>query len=200
MLTLAILAGGKSDRMGQDKALMSLLGRPLIQHVIERLGSLADEIIISTNSPADYAFLGLSLVEDFQFGKGPLAGLNASLIMAKYPFVAAVACDMPFASRSLFEYELDFIVKTEADVAIPVTESGLEPLHAIYQRETCLPAVQTALDGGSYKLIDWLSKVNTRMIPHEVVLQFDPSGLAFRNINTPEELMLTENLARSKEE
>jgi molybdopterin-guanine dinucleotide biosynthesis protein A len=192
MLSLAILAGGTSSRMGQDKALMPLLGRPLITHILERLSPIADEIIISTNSPSDYSFLDIPILPDLQPGTGALGGLYTALNAAKYPFVAAVACDMPFASRSLFEYELDFIVKTEADVVIPSTPEGLEPLHAIYHRETCLPVVQSALGAKSLKLTGWLPEVNFRLVPPEVILQFDPEGLAFWNLNTPEEFLLAE--------
>ncbi len=176
MLTLAILAGGKSDRMGRDKALLPFLGRPLIQHILDQLAPIADEILISANAPADYAFLNLPVHVDLQAGAGPLGGLYTALKAAKNPLVAAVACDMPFASRTLLEYELDLIVKTEADVVIPATARGLEPLHAIYLRENCLPAIEAALQEKSFKLTDWLAKVHTRLVPAEVVLQFDPQG------------------------
>ena len=100
----------------------------------------------------DYAFLDIPIQPDLQPGHGALGGLYTALSAAKYPFVAAVACDMPFASRSLFEYELDFIIKTEADVVIPTTPEGLEPLHAVYRRETCLPVIQAALQARKFKI------------------------------------------------
>ena len=200
MLTLAILAGGPSSRMGQDKALMPLLGRPLIQRVIERLAPMANEILLSTNMPADYAFLKIRTLPDLQAGQGALGGLYTALEAAKFPNVAAVACDMPFASRALFEYELELILKTEAEVVIPSTPEGLEPLHAVYHRETCLPMIRAALEAKNYKMIGWLSQANVRVIPPEVTSQFDPKGLAFRNLNTPEEFAVAEDLAKLEEE
>jgi len=196
MLSLVILAGGYSSRMGRDKALIPFMGRPLVLHVLERLSPIADEIILSTNNPADYAFLNIPVHPDLQPDHGPLGGLYTALGAAKYPFVAAVACDMPFASRSLFEYELEFIIKTEADVVIPSTPDGLEPLHAIYNRETCLPVIRSAMQSERFKLTGWLPEVNFQIIPPEVTVQFDPDKLAFWNLNTPEEFRLAEVQAR----
>jgi molybdopterin-guanine dinucleotide biosynthesis protein A len=200
MLSLAILAGGPSSRMGQDKALMPLLGRPLIQRVLERLSRIADEVILSTNAPAEYAFLKIRTLPDMKAGQGALGGLYTILEAAKYPHVAAVACDMPFASPALFEYELELSLKNEADVVIPSTAEGLEPLHAIYRRETCLPIIRAALEAKSYKMTGWLHEANVRVVPPEVTVQFDPKGLAFKNLNTPEEFAQAEELTRVEEE
>ncbi len=173
--------------MGQDKALMPLQGRPVIQHVLENLAPMANEVLISANSPELYAFLHIKVLPDEKAGLGALGGLQTALKSARYPFVAAVGCDMPFANRSLFEYELDTIVKTESDVVIPATAEGLEPLHAIYRREACLPAIESALERGNYRLTGWLEEVKALVVPAAVTLQFDPKGQAFRNLNTPEE-------------
>ncbi len=199
MLTLAIQAGGASRRMGRDKALMPFLGRPLILQVVERLTNLADEVIITTNHPADYAFLDLPLVTDLQPGRGALGGLYTVLASASQPLVAVAACDMPFASRALFEYERDLLVESGADVVIPSTTSGLEPLHAIYRRATCLPAVLSALDGGAWKLIAWFPQVKVRALTPEETAHYDPHGLVFWNLNTPEEFRQAEALARGSD-
>ena len=196
MITAAILTGGNSDRMGQDKALMPFLGRPLILRVLDRISPIAGEVILSTNRPEEYAFLDLPLYPDLQPGHGALGGLYTALKAAKYPFVAAVACDMPFVNPGLFEFELDVLSKTDADVAIPSTPEGMEPLHAVYRRETCLAVVKSALDAGRLKLVGWLPEVNIRIVPPEETAQFDPQGLAFWNLNTPEEFRQAEERAR----
>ena len=175
---------------------MPFLGRPLIQHILERLASLADEVILSTNHPTDYAFLGLPLYPDLQPDCGVLGGLYTSLNAAKNPMVAAVACDMPFANPDLFEYEWKMLSKTGADVVIPSTPEGLEPLHAVYRRETCLPVIRSALEGGKLKLIGWLPEVNVRLVLPEEAAPFDPHDLAFWNINTPEDFRQAEERAR----
>ncbi len=198
MLSLVILAGGSSSRMGQDKALMSLQGRPLIQHVLERLAPMADEVLLSANSPDIYSFLHLEVLPDEKPGQGALGGLFTTMKAAKYPFVAAVGCDMPFANRSLFEYELDSIVKTGANVVIPATAEGLEPLHAIYRRESCLPAIRSALEAGNFQLIGWLKDVEVLSVPPQVIVQFDPMRRAFRNLNTAEEFLAAAEEIRSE--
>ncbi len=196
MLTLAIQAGGSSSRMGQDKALMPFLGRPLIQYVIEKLSPLADEIIVTTNRPDAYALMSpLRLVPDLRPGRGALGGLHTALFSASHPLVAVVACDMPFASPEIFHYACQVIEESGADVAIPSSGEGLEPLHAIYRRATCLPLVEAALDADQWKLISWFDQAKIRVLEPEEISSLDPEGLAFRNLNTPEEFRLAEKRA-----
>jgi len=198
MITLAIQAGGESRRMGGDKALLPFLGRPLILRVVERLAALADEVIVTTNQPADYAFLGLPLFADLQPGRGALGGLYTALDAAKQPLVAVAACDMPFASRALFEYERDLLLETDVDVVIPSSAEGLEPLHAVYRRAACLPAIEDALEAGEWKLIAWHPQVKVRTLTPAETARRDPQGLAFLNLNTPEEFRQAERLALSQ--
>jgi molybdopterin-guanine dinucleotide biosynthesis protein A len=196
MISTAILAGGKSERMGQDKALMPFLGHPLILRLVERLQPLADEIFVVTDRPEDYAFLGLPLFQDLEPGRGPLGGLYTALHAAKSSLVAAVACDLPFANLALFEYERDLIIKEGTDVAIPSTPKGLEPLHAIYRRETCLAVVRSALEAGEWKLSAWLPKVMVSTLSPEETKKLNPRNLAFWNLNTPQEFRRAEACAR----
>src|SRR5512138_1441259 len=115
MLTVCVQAGGQSSRMGEDKALKTFLGRPLIQRVIERLSPIADEIIVTTNRPEDYYFLNLRLIPDLKPGRGALGGLYTALASASQPIVAVVACDMPFASASLLEAAHRILIDEGAD-------------------------------------------------------------------------------------
>ena len=197
MLTVAIQAGGQSSRMGEDKALKTFFGRPLIQRVIERLTPIADEIIVTTNRPEAYAFLNLRLFTDLKPGRGALGGLYTAIASASHPIVAVVACDMPFASATLIETASRLLVdaEREADVVIAKSEEGYEPLHAIYRRETCLPAIESAIDADQWKVIAWFPNVKVRLLtPHELK-DSDPSGLAFWNVNTPEEFAKAEQIA-----
>jgi molybdopterin-guanine dinucleotide biosynthesis protein A len=198
MLSIVIQAGGQSTRMGEDKALKPFLGRPLIQRVIERVSSIADEIIVTTNQPEDYAFLNLRLVPDLVAGRGALGGLYTALASAASPIVAVVACDMPFASASLLEAAARLMVQEEADVVIPKTAEGYEPFHAVYRRETCVPAIQSAIEADKWKVIAWFPSVKVRELSPEEVKQFDPSGLAFSNVNSPEEFAEAERLATAQ--
>ena len=181
--------------MGQDKALMPFLGQPLIQRVVTRVAPIADEIIVTTNHPADYAFLGLPLFSDIHPGRGPLGGLFTALSSARQPLVAVVACDMPFVSPNLLAFQARLLGAEAADVVIPFPKEVYEPLHAVYRRESCLPVVEWALANAQWKLIAWLSKVKVRTLTTEECRQYDAPGLAFANINTPQELAESEELA-----
>jgi len=211
MLTVSIQAGGASSRMGEDKALKPFLGRPLIQRVIERLAPIADELIVTTNRPEDYSFLtdpevfakhavnarlrNLRLISDLKPGRGALGGLYTAIASAAHPVVAVVACDMPFASAKLIEAASRLLVQNEADVVIPKSEEGYEPLHAIYRRATCLPAIESAIEADQWKVIAWFPQVKVRMLTAEEIKGSDPDGLAFWNVNTPEEFAKAEKLA-----
>lgn len=198
MLTVVIQAGGQSSRMGEDKALKPFMGKPLIQRVIERLTPIADEVIVTTNRPADYTFLSLRLMPDLMPGRGALGGLYTAIASASYEYVAVVACDMPFASQSFFESAHRLLVKEEADVVIAKIDEGYEPFHALYRRETCLPAIEAAIDADLWKVIAWFPQVKVRTLSPDEVKTLDPSGLCFWNVNTPEEFEKAEQLARSE--
>ncbi|GAB4502623.1 MAG: molybdenum cofactor guanylyltransferase [Anaerolineales bacterium] len=185
MFSLVIQAGGKSSRMGRDKALLPFGGQTLIERVIARLAPLADEILVTTNRPADYEFLGLPLFADILPERGALGGLYTALKSARSPLVAIVACDMPFASPQIFTRLT--ALAAAADVAIPRSAAGLEPLHAVYRRESCLPAVEQSLQDNEWKVIAWFARVRVATLESGELARLDPSGQAFLNLNTPEE-------------
>ncbi len=182
--------------MGQDKALMPFLGSPLIQCVVDRLTPIADEVIITTNTPDDYRFLDIDLFTDLIPGRGALGGLYTALACAKYPLSAVVACDMPFASPTLIEAMSTLIDEEDVDVVIPDSGGGLEPMHAVFRRKTCIPAIKSAITAGEWKLISWFPEVKVRILMPDEVARHDPTGLAFWNLNTPEEFAQAEQRAR----
>lgn len=208
MLTVCIQAGGQSSRMGEDKALKTFLGRPLIQRVVERLTPVADELIVTTNRPDDYRFLDLRLVPDLRPGRGALGGLYTAIASASHRMVAVVACDMPFANPTLLRAASRLLVEEEVDVVIPggaprgqragKSAEGYEPLHAVYRRETCLPAIEAALAADQWKVIAWFPQVKVRVLTAAEINHYDPSGLAFWNVNTPEEFSEAETLAQAQ--
>ena len=200
MLSVVIQAGGESSRMGADKGLLPFLGQPLVQRVLERLSPLASEVLVTTNHPQAYTFLGARLQTDLLPGRGALGGLYTALSCACQPYVAVVACDMPFANPALLALTQAALRQNYYDLAIPRTSGGLEPFHAVYRRETCLPRVLAALEAGKRRVDAWFSEVNMHMIPPEVWQQIDPEGLAFWNVNTPDELHQAEGKALAMEE
>jgi molybdopterin-guanine dinucleotide biosynthesis protein A len=184
--------------MGEDKALKPFLGRPLIQRVIDRLEPVADEIIATTNRPDDFSFLNLRLFPDLKPDRGALGGLYTAIASAAYPQVAVVACDMPFANPMLIEGMSRLMVQHKADVIIAKSDDYYEPLHAVYRRETCLPAIESAIAEDKWKVIAWFPQVRVHELTHEDVKVFDPQGLAFWNVNTPEEFAEAEKIAQQK--
>ena len=150
-VTVVIQAGGESRRMGQSKATVPFAGRPLICRLVERLGPVADDLVITTNEPENLAFLHgefpqyrIQLVCDAFNVRGALPGLYTALQAARNPYVAVVACDMVFASASLVVAEALAMNESGADVVVPVNKHGFEPFHAMYRRMGCLPAVRAA--------------------------------------------------------
>jgi molybdopterin-guanine dinucleotide biosynthesis protein A len=197
-LSVVIQAGGNSQRMGQDKALVPFLGEPLIQRVVKRLAGFGDETIVTTNHPEAMAFLGLPCILDQEPGRGALGGLGTALAAAQFPMVAVVACDMPFANPELLRLACDRL--GEAEAVIPRSPGGREPLHAVYRREACLPAVRSALNEGLWRVDSWLPLVRVLTLEPAEYAGVDPHGLTFMNVNTPEELEAAERIARGQTE
>lgn len=184
--------------MGQDKALMPFLGRPLIERIIARVSAVADEIIVTTNNPQAYQFLGLPLFADIYPERGALGGLHTALASASHPLVAVLACDMPFASPDLIALQAEILRNESVDIVIPSGPQGLEPLHCLYRRETCLPACQSAILADKWKLISWFPQVKVRTLSPDEIRPYDPAGLVFWNLNTPAEFARAEALAREQ--
>jgi molybdopterin-guanine dinucleotide biosynthesis protein A len=184
--------------MGRDKALIPFMGRPLIERVLERVAHLGDEILVTTNKPEGYRYLQVPLIPDLIPGRGALGGLLTALSTAQNPHVAVVACDLPFANAELLEAERKLLVNSGSDAVIPRTEGGTEPFHAIYRRDTCLPAIQSAIDADKWRVDAWFSKVKLRFMYAEETMRFDPEQIAFWNVNTLEELYRAEHLAMGR--
>lgn len=181
-----ILAGGKSRRMGgSPKALLSFGGRPLIQHIVEALGTVLPELLIVTNSPDLYRFLGRPMVGDVFPEGGSLGGIYSGLLAAPGDAVLCVACDMPFLSPGLVAYLASR--GGEAEVVIPDVGGELQPLHAVYGKG-CLPAMERRLAARELKVTGFFEEVRVLHVPREVVGHFADPELAFMNLNTPDDL------------
>jgi molybdopterin-guanine dinucleotide biosynthesis protein A len=191
-LSVVVLAGGQSARMGTDKSFVRVLGRPLIEVVLEQVAGLGAETLIVTNRPADYAYLGVPLFGDVLPGKGALGGLYSALHSARQPHVLCIACDMPFVVRPLLEYLIGLI--PEGDVIMPRIAGEAEPFRAIYAR-ACLGPIRAALDAGQMRVISFFPAVRVRFVDEAEIDRFDPQHLAFFNVNTPEDLEQARRMA-----
>jgi molybdenum cofactor guanylyltransferase len=196
MLTIAIQAGGQSRRMQRDKGLVPLNGRPLIEHLLERVRPLGYEILVTTNKPDDYAYLGLPMACDEQPGAGALAGLHTALKAARGERVLVLACDMPFVNVPLLRYLLK--LSPDFDVVVPRWQEVLQTLHAVYSRQDCLPAVEEVLEQGRKRVISFYSQVRVREISEDEIGRFDSQGLSFFNVNTPDELQEAERMIKTQ--
>jgi len=196
MFTIIIQAGGESKRMGQDKALLDFLGEPLILRVINRVKAIADEIIVTTTQPENYSFLEYKLVPDIIPHRGALGGLYTALWAAQFDIAAIIACDMPFINPNLLIAEREFLTQETADLVVPETENGMEPLHAIYRKEKCLQPILEAIKTDRWRVDSWYKQVNLAPFPLKEIQKIDPDLLSFRNINTPEELQDAIRLAK----
>lgn len=191
-VTIAIQAGGQSRRMGEDKGLVLLNGEPMIRHVLNRVSGIGDETIITTNNYTGYTQFECRLVPDHEPGAGALPGLLTALRAAHGRLVLVVACDMPFLHRNLLSYQLS--LAEDADIVVPYWNGYPQPLHAVYRRETCLPAVQRALAAGKRRMTSFYADLRVCEINESEVAQFSPEGLSFFNANTPEELAQAEKI------
>jgi molybdopterin-guanine dinucleotide biosynthesis protein A len=184
-ITIAILAGGKSSRMGQDKSFVELNGRYLIHHVLDQIANLGDEHILITNKPDEYAFLGLPMYGDVYPDHGSLGGIYTAVYHASQPHTLVVACDMPWLKRPLLQYMLD--QRHTADVVVPRWDKYPEPLHAVYSK-ACLPAIEAKLQAQQLKITSFFGQVRVHFVERDTIAQYDPDGQSFTNLNTPDEL------------
>ena len=204
-LSVLILAGGRSTRMGQDKAWLLLDGQPLVERVVRRVLPLASELIISTNAPDRFDELArvlpvpVRLVADLYPQVGPFAGLHAGLAAAANELVLALATDLPFVNLDLLRYLIGLAAGYDAVVPLtPGPNPGrpeLEPLHALYRR-TCLPAIERHLAAGDRRVVSFLADVRVRAVPPEEIVRFDPDCRSFFNVNTPEEWEEAEHIGK----
>jgi molybdopterin-guanine dinucleotide biosynthesis protein A len=147
-----------------------------------------DECVLLTNDSALQGAADLRLVFDAVPHAGVLPALEAGLGAATGDVCLAVACDMPFVSRALFELLLGIQAKTDSDVVIPRTTEYLEPMHAVYRRAPVAAAIRAALARGDQRMISYFRDVRVREVGQAEWRHVEPDGLAFLNVNTPDEL------------
>ncbi len=183
-ITGVILAGGESRRMGSDKSLLPLQGARFIDLVYRTMAEVFEEVIIVTNSPGLYQDLPCRKVPDIYYARGSLAGLHSGLCHAGGERIFAVACDMPLVSADLVRHLCR--LAEAGQIIIPHGQNGHEPLHAVYHK-SCIAPMEAALDAGMRRIVSFFPEVRVHAVKAEEMAPFDPQGLSFHNINTPEE-------------
>lgn len=174
--TLLILAGGQSRRMGTPKARLDIHGRTLVEWIVERLGPVFAETLVSANEDAVVP-ARLRVVRDLHIGAGPLAGIEAGLAATAHAAVLAVACDMPLVTPDIADRLLAAL--GEHDAAVPTVGGRPEPACAVYATASA-PAIAAALGRGERRVAAVLEELDVAWVDG-----LDPA--AFRNLNTPED-------------
>lgn len=187
MESAVILAGGKSRRMGRNKALLDFGGEPLIGRLCRVLKEGFHEVFVSANEQQTYEFLNAPIITDVFTSGGALAGIHAGLIHSGASHCFFAACDMPFVNVELVRYLHGFT--GNYDVVIPLSEAGLEPLHSFYSR-ACIPYIEEQLRSGNLKIIDFFPRVSVKEVTQEEVRIYDPEQVSYFNINTREKYEL----------
>jgi len=187
--TGVLLAGGRSSRLGEPKALLDFAGRPLGLHLVSRLAQVTDQQLIVANDPTPYADWGIPLTADpVEFaGMGPLAGVLAALLAAATPAIVIVACDLPFMSAALAGHLLKVLNQSGADVAIPEHHGLLEPLYAAYTK-ACVAPIRHQLLAGNRRVASILTELKVRYVPEQELREFGTPDRLFFNINLPADL------------
>ncbi len=188
------MAGGQSSRLGTNKALVEVGGQRIIERILARVRGLGDEVLLVTNTPAEYAYLGLPSFPDLLPGKGPLGGLYTALSYAKNEYILALSCDQPFLNRNLLAYLLS--LRHDYDVVVPLNREGYpQSMHAVYGKG-CLEPIRRSLEAERLKVIGFFSDVRVREVTGAEIDRFDPQRLSFLNVNTPEDLAEARRLAQ----
>jgi molybdopterin-guanine dinucleotide biosynthesis protein A len=183
-MTGVVLAGGRSTRMGTNKALLQWAGTRLIERLLATIRPLFGEVAIVANDPAPYADLGVPIWPDRIPGKGALGGIYTAVCHSPSPQTFCLACDMPFPNGAVIAYLRD--LAPEYEVVVPRTADGYQPLHAVYSK-TCLPAMETLLAADRLKIDGLFPLVRLRTVEESELRPLDPSFRCFVNVNTPEE-------------
>ena len=185
-ITGVIQAGGKSTRMGgEPKALIELGGRRIVERVVAAIAPVVDDVLVVTNTPERYAFLGLPMVGDVFPDHGSLGGIYSGLKAANGDVAFTVACDMPFLRADVARLVVERA--GEGDVVIPRVGDQLETLHASYAKR-CLPHMEERLRAGRLRIVGFFEAVRVVEIPEATVQRLADPAVVFMNVNTPDEL------------
>jgi molybdopterin-guanine dinucleotide biosynthesis protein B/molybdopterin-guanine dinucleotide biosynthesis protein len=183
-ITGVILVGGKSRRMGQDKAMLEVSGHSLFERVLTAFRELFTEIILVGDRPERFAHTGLPVYPD-RYPGSALGGLYSGLHYAKTPYIFVCACDVPYPSVPLIRLILS--VNRSHDAVVPRNDEGPEPLFALYGKN-CLEPMRRLLEAGNYRIYDFYPEVKVRYLEPEEYDHLPGARRSLVNVNTPAEL------------
>ena len=179
-----VLAGGKSSRMGQAKAMLPFGGEPLIAQVVRRLGLLFPDVVVVAAPGQELPELPVTLVRDDVAYQGPVGGIVYGLRACCSAAAYVTSCDVPFLSLALVSHLASRL--PGHDVVVPNWEGRPQPLHAVYRRSV-LPLLEGQLERGELRPVFLYDKVRTLRVEEDEIRTVDPDGSSFFNMNTPED-------------
>jgi molybdopterin-guanine dinucleotide biosynthesis protein A len=192
--------------MGENKALMQLGDDSLIEHVIRCMRLITDELLLVTNSPTEYAHLGVSMHGDILPGTGALGGIYTGLTRASYDIVLCAACDSPFLESKLLTYLVSALGAYDAVMPYTYkeinaysddTQITLQTLCAAYSKR-CLSIIELMLRDSELRVHALQERAHIKRVSPEVWREFDSEGMSFFNINTPEDFERANSYMRSQ--
>ena len=182
-ITGVILVGGKSRRMGRDKAFLQIAGKPLFEGVLEIFRESFDRIVLVGDRAERFAGYGLPVFPDIYPGSA-LGGLYTALSYAETEYIFVSSCDLPFANRGILLFLCS--LRDGFDAVVPNSDRGFEPLFALYAK-SCLGPMRELLECGNFCAYGYYPHVRVRYVQGGELAHLDREGRSFVNVNTPEE-------------
>ncbi|WP_134701632.1 molybdenum cofactor guanylyltransferase [Ammoniphilus sp. YIM 78166] len=195
---LIILAGGRSSRMGTNKALLTFGAREetTVERILYNLGAVCKSKLLVTNEPALFANLPINMVRDNYPGLGPMAGIEAGLSHSPYDLNLVIACDMPFVQCEMAEH---LISKAPGyDAVVPMIKNRIHPLFALY-RKSMLPKIKEALEAQTLRMVSLLEQVNVCYVKETELLNLENVDRALFNMNQPIDYEKAKSMLTSKD-
>jgi len=200
-VTSIVLAGGKSRRLGRNKAMECVGSEQLISTVIGKLSQLTEKTVVVVASLDDKAKLRNTLpssvetLVDIYPRAGAFGGIYTGLTLSNHPWGLVVACDMPFLNLGLLQHMLS--VRKSYDVVVPMLDGLPEPLHALYSK-ACLPRMERQIQAGELKIAHFINEVRVNYLSQQAIEDFDREHLSFFNVNTQSDLEMARYLSAER--
>lgn len=192
-----ILSGGLNSRMaGKNKAFLDVGGYTILHRLLATLTPLFGEILLVTRQPQTYTDIPVKVVVDLFEDRSSLTGIHAALVDADAEHAFVVPCDAPFLQPGVIQLLLDAL-EPGWDVVVPMIDGHYEPLCAIYSKR-CIPAIETQLRRGDYKIINLFDRMKIKTLPADRIKAADPKLLSFLNINTPQAHLACQDLLQNE--
>ena len=186
-ITGVILVGGKSRRMGRDKAFIEVQGKPLFERVLDLFRECFAQVVLVGDRGERFADYPVRVLPDLIPGSS-LGGVYTGLSGAVSEWIFVASCDLPFPSKSILQYLCS--LREGFDAVVPKTRQGYEPLFALYSKR-CLAPIGELLAGGECCAYAWYPQAKVREVGPDEIARLDPAGTAFLNLNTPQDVVNT---------